>query len=109
VSTTPEFQRTTPTDWEADQAAWRAALQRVVEHGRKGGPFGHTRPLEPCPPGSGANSCFYTTITTCASSGATDADGIRGFIAIDKRARYANSHLYFLERRASRIPSVVRR
>jgi hypothetical protein len=26
--------------WEADQATWRAALERFVERGRKGGPFG---------------------------------------------------------------------
>ena len=40
LPTTPEFQRTKPTDWEKDQAAWRAALERFVERGRKGGPFG---------------------------------------------------------------------
>jgi hypothetical protein len=40
LPTTLEFQRTQPTTWEADQAAWRAALERFVERGRKGGPFG---------------------------------------------------------------------
>jgi hypothetical protein len=33
--TTPEFQRTQPTTWEADQAAWRAALERFVEEGHR--------------------------------------------------------------------------
>jgi hypothetical protein len=33
--TTPEFQRTQPTTWEADQAAWRAALERFVEGRRR--------------------------------------------------------------------------
>jgi hypothetical protein len=40
LPTTPEFQRTKPTDWAADQVAWKAALERFVEHGRKGEPFG---------------------------------------------------------------------
>jgi hypothetical protein len=40
LPTTPEFQRTTPGAWEADQAAWKAALERFVERGRNGGPFG---------------------------------------------------------------------
>ncbi|OFW68664.1 MAG: hypothetical protein A2Y74_00090 [Actinobacteria bacterium RBG_13_63_9] len=40
LPTTPEFQRTQPTTWAADQVAWRAALERFVERGRKGGPFG---------------------------------------------------------------------
>jgi len=43
LPTTPEFQRTKPSTWEADQAAWKAALERFVEHGRKGGPFGPHR------------------------------------------------------------------
>jgi hypothetical protein len=30
LPTTPEFQRTPPTTWEADQAAWRAALERFA-------------------------------------------------------------------------------
>ena len=40
LSTTPESQRTKPTDWDADQAAWRVALERFVERGRNSGPFG---------------------------------------------------------------------
>jgi hypothetical protein len=39
LPTTPEFQRTQPAAWEADQAAWKAALERFVERGRKGGAF----------------------------------------------------------------------
>jgi hypothetical protein len=40
LPTTPEFQRTQSTTWDADQAEWRAALGRFVELGRAGGPFG---------------------------------------------------------------------
>jgi hypothetical protein len=40
LPTTPEFQRTQPTAWEADQEVWQAALRRFVERGRNGGPFG---------------------------------------------------------------------
>jgi hypothetical protein len=40
LPTTPEFQRTQPTAWEVDQAAWKAALGRFVERGCNGGPFG---------------------------------------------------------------------
>ena len=36
----PDFQPMQPMTWEADQATWRAALERFVERGRKGGPFG---------------------------------------------------------------------
>jgi hypothetical protein len=35
-----ESHRTQPATWAADQATWRAALERFVERGRKGGPFG---------------------------------------------------------------------
>jgi len=34
MPTTPEFQGTNPSNWEADQVVWRGALERFVERGR---------------------------------------------------------------------------
>jgi hypothetical protein len=40
LPTTPEIQRTQPTTWETDQAAWRGAIERFVQRGRRGESFG---------------------------------------------------------------------
>lgn len=39
VPTMPEFQATTPGQWEADQTAWADTLERFVARGRAGGAF----------------------------------------------------------------------